>query len=194
MYNSKISILVVLGTLAGGCSPVSIADLPESERNRILANAPKEPIVGAFGITLGEPFDVDQALGRTDFDPDGYYFLPENPYEDFKSYYVIRSPKTGIAAEIHATSEEMPRGECYARHLTLSVIYKKKYKELSTVNHRDFEDYGGFVDDNGGMIMLGCVGFVDYRLTVNYFIAKYARMANEERLQLDVESKSKDGL
>jgi len=81
----------------------------------------KQGIEEAFGITLGQTIDEDYLTyyGKTTTGHLLYSFDPVNPHPSFTTYVLVKTPKTGIVAEIWATGTYKTSDECSAHFRVL---------------------------------------------------------------------------
>jgi len=188
----KLIILVVLSWNLGGCQTASYQE--QHKKFMLERQGSKEYITSAFGISLGSYFDIKNSTGNIIDTSDGYMFDPMDPYEDFSTYYVIRAAKTGIVAKIHAYSDEMSEDACNNKYRTIRSIYNEKYTFMSSRRDDNYNRFSEYMDANAGYLKVGCSGFVNYRLAVEYGNYDLNRIAKDERMAIDKESKDKSGL
>ncbi|MCP5381358.1 MAG: hypothetical protein H6912_03235 [Kordiimonadaceae bacterium] len=192
--NLKTNFITILSLscLIAGCQSAPIEELVRQDL--LKRQGSKEFITTAFGIELGSQFNIDNSRGTVIDEPDGYVFEPTVPYEDFTTYYVIRAPKSGIVSEIHAYSDKMSEDACKNRLRTLQSIYYEKYLYAGEHLDDDYNKYRQYIDADNGYLRLGCTGFVEYRLYVDYGDLDLIKITKDERLAIEKESKDKSGL
>ena len=152
-----------------------------------------EKVVGAFGITLGQIFNLEDAVDREDDDGDNYWFAPDNPYDDFIFYSVARTPITGVVAMITAYSEKMTKNQCEVKRRTLKSILYRKYPYGWDARDDDYNKYTVYGRDPS-YVKVNCEGFGVYRLVADYYDLDIRRILKDERTKLDIDAASKDGL
>jgi len=152
-----------------------------------------EKVQGAFGLKLGQKFEIEDAIDWEQSDGDHYWFEPENPYNDFVFYSVARTPITGVVAMITGYSAKMTKNQCARKERTLRSIFYSKYPyayDIKDNNYNTVTHYGR----DPSFVKVACEGFVEYRLVADYYDLNLNRILKDERMKLNLEAANKDGL
>lgn len=104
---------------------------------------PKAKIESAFGLKLGDKFDITKATKVGEFSDKEkfYHFKPEKPFRSLTEYYVVLTPQSDLIYKIVASGEFEGTGMAT--------------KEGSVISHLLEKKYGAFDKSNFGLTMAG---------------------------------------
>ena len=120
-----------------------------------------EPIIGAFGIALGEPLPAGAILLEAEFSstPGGesHAVIPPISNGDFPKVVVTLDPETRRVSEIDAYSRALTGEACLARRDRLEAAIERKYgTRPSFIMNSHAHNRGSRA------VVLGCHDFFDY--------------------------------
>lgn len=129
------------------------------------------PITGAFGVTLGQVFDVKTAQGviKEHKEPPFYLFMPVSPVKELDTYYIRITPKDDRVYEIWGIQYFETRRECRNVKKRVIEILTKKYGEpLTREKLANFLNPYTKFQSGDNTIVVDCSGFARYKLSVVY--------------------------
>ncbi len=128
-----------------------------------------DPIMGEFGVALGEPFDKDQVIGRralTDSSVSAWQFRPEIPLDIFREYYVVVAPDDNVVLGILARSDRYASmAECRAIMDALGLLIAR-YGQLASAEQPNQEFL--YVNQGGRAVFLRCLQKDDYWMDLQF--------------------------
>ena len=127
----------------------------------------EEPIVGAFGLKLGDVWDGEATKTYEGDYYVGHHFIPESPSDMFAFYFINVTPIKGLIYTIGAGWND---DDCSIQFIALKKLLSKKYGSGEIV-HKDrlLADAKGHEWFQGNRIIeLNCYPFTGYRLILSY--------------------------
>lgn len=156
----------------------------------------EEKVSGAFGIKLGEVFDVSKAIGKSSL-TDGtpmYQFSPKKKFRSFSTYYVLITPKTHKVYSIWGIGNMKNDPSCKKEQALVMAILQKKYgKEERSEIFSSLYDMKN-IDQGNRYVLTKCSGFSDVSLDIRYTDKKLEMLAENERILLESEKVDSSGL
>jgi hypothetical protein len=139
-------------------------------------------IEGAFGVKLGENYDANKGLGKSNLADETslYQFPPIKPYDKCDSYYVLITPETKIIYSILAQGEMESKKTCKREQKVLMEQLTSKYgstKEKTFLSLQDLEK----ITQGDRDVYIECTGSDSTTLRVVYTDHKLGKQAEEER-------------
>lgn len=154
------------------------------------------PITGAFGLKLGQVFNVKKAKGVVEEhnEPPFYLFAPTSPVHELDTYYVRLTPADNRVYEIWGIKYFEKHRECKAVEKKIVEILTKKYGDPVKREKlaKFFNPYTKFqTDDN--TIVVDCNGFTKHKLSVVYTNAKVEKKVEKVDNMFDDNNISGEG-
>lgn len=87
----------------------------------------QEPIVGAFGLKLGDVFERGGSSERTGAQVEAYTFMPKDPLFPFTEYHVTVTPKTKRIVSILARAEKLDPQAAWDFATLFEIALQNKY-------------------------------------------------------------------
>lgn len=156
----------------------------------------EEKIKGAFGMLLGESFDLEESIGKgslTDGTP-MYQFKPKIAFRSFSEYFVLVTPKSHKVYAIWGIGDIKNSATCKKEQKLLMAILKDKYGEnkendlFSSLYDREI------ISQDDRYVMTKCDGYTDVTIEIRYEDKKYAQLAENERIELESKKLDSSGL
>lgn len=156
-----------------------------------------EEITGAFGINLGEKFEMSSAIGESKLE-DGtpiYQFTPKSPYRTLEKYFVLLTPQTRQVYSIWAIGEFSEKAEAIKEQSVLAELLSKKYGQLT--------EPSGFsasikkakrLSVGGRSVLLLVDGFSSANLEIRYYDEALKALAEKERISIEAAKADPSGL
>ena len=93
-------------------------------------------IEGAFGVKLGQKFDISSAIGQIEssYKETAYEFNSSNKFKSFNRYYVYVTPLSHRVFRIYATGDGYTHDECDEEASVVHSLLKDKYKFAQSEN------------------------------------------------------------
>ncbi len=178
---------IVSGTIGGLMMAVFTFSISASTNAETEASPPwVEEITGAFGITLGQTFMPQEAIGKgslTDGTP-MYQFRPKKKFRSFQRYYALITPKTHKVYAIWGIGNMENDPSCEKEQAFVMAILQKKYGKVE--KGRLFSDIEE-IDQGDRYVLTKCSGFSDVTLDIRYKDKKLQEQAEKERIILESE-------
>jgi len=155
----------------------------------------QEPITGGFGLNFGQIFNTEDSdypalRSGKDF---AYVFEPSQPYEKFDTYFAVVTPITHIVYGIGAVGKT-EFSDCKPDMDVLVSILSEKYGQLSDDSSYSI-DPKKQLQKGRKLISVKCnMGFDEATLEIQYKDDSIAKLAEEERIELESKKVNKDGL
>jgi hypothetical protein len=149
------------------------------------------PIIGAFGVKLGDVFSVSNAIYITKTTAGNlmYQFRPSNPYRSFEEYYVLLTPRErriyciwgiGKVADISESKQE--------KDVLVSQLEDKYGKQ------KDTSDDDAALIDQGKRAIKVKLESMSKKIEIQYCDYQLMEIAKSERLELGREKADGKGL
>lgn len=155
-----------------------------------------EKIEGAFGVRLGDVFDLSQALGNRELGEDSpmYGFATEKGFRSFKLYYVVVTPTTHRICCIVGTGSLKDRSTAEKEQAVVLELLKEKYGE--PFSNRIFRSLGNIATITQGQryIVTKITGLEHVSIEIRYCDKELMDLAEKERLAAEVEKVDKTAL
>jgi len=163
-----------------------------------LAQDKTEKIEGAFGLKLGDTFDI-KTLGAKAIPSSGgslmYNFTPTNPMRSFTRYGVVLTPKTHRIAGITAMGDYDDKAGAQKEQAVVLALLTKKYGAQDKAQIEDQLDSNKRIVQGKRMIMMFIdAGVNKARLTISYADETLFNLAEKERIELESRKLDSSGL
>jgi len=167
-----------------------------------------QKIEGAFGYKLGEVFDPypsgDKsnpfawnfsilAIGTLSDGTAIYKIFSEKPFRSFTKYFIQVTPKTNKIYTIRADGPVKNIAIGKKEQAVLMAILQKKY---GSSTKKDFIDslYNRETINQGNRYLLSKVSGIDIEISLHYYDKELQKLAEKERIELEVENIDDSGL
>jgi hypothetical protein len=176
---------------------VEAASEPKAETKVEAVQKPAqfEPIEGAFGIKLGDKFDVASAetIGKLTDGTPLYAFTPANPFRSFTRYSVQVTPVSHRVCAVWADGKFNESDEAKKeRDLVLKLLVGKYGPEAK--NRITFSDVKRIQSGDRYVMLSTPVVFGGGKLEVRYVDEALEKQAEKERLDAEVKKVNASGL
>ena len=150
----------------------------------------EEKIQGAFGIKLGQVFELSNAVGQNSL-TDGtpmYEFSPEKRFRSFSRYYVLITPRSHKVYSIWGIGNQENDPSCKKEQALIMAILQRKYGKIEEdkISSSLFDIKQ--IDQGGRYIITKCSGFSNVTIDIRYKDKGLAALAENERIQIESES------
>ncbi len=149
-----------------------------------------EKIKGAFDMTLGQTFDPEESTGKSEL-TDGtpmYAFSTPKGFRSFSRYYVLITPKTHKVYAIWGIGDIENTPKCKKEQIVIMELLKEKYgEEEDNLGLMASLSDAKFIYQGDRSIMTKCTGFMDVSIEIRYKDKRYEKLAEEERISMEVE-------
>lgn len=155
-----------------------------------------EPLIGAFGVRLGQTFSPDEAIGSgelTDKTP-MYEFAPASPFRSFKRYYVLITPKTHKVYSIWAIGSVESVAEGKKEQAVVMKLLQDKYGPSERQGMIDALGDVVRIDKGDRYVLTKLTGFVDVSIDLRYYDRSLEKLAEPERLEIESRKVDASGL
>lgn len=149
----------------------------------------EEKITSAFGLNLGEEFDITSSIGESSL-TDGtplYLFEARKKFRSFANYYVMVTPKTRKIYSIWGIGQIENKPSCKKEQALVMAILQKKYgkpeKGGLTSSFRDIKS----IDQGNRSVLTKCTGYSDVTIEVRYTDKRLEDVAENERILIESE-------
>jgi len=149
----------------------------------------EEKITSAFGLKLGDNFDITSSIGESSL-TDGtplYLFEASKKFRSFANYYVMVTPKTRKIYSIWGIGQIDNTPSCKKEQALVMAILQKKYgkpeKGGLTSSFRDIKN----IDQGNRNVLTKCTGFSDVSIEIRYTDTKLKDAAENERIIIESE-------
>ncbi len=167
----------------------------------------QQPIEGAFGVKLGDIFDLNNSIGQYTMPDDliMYEFTPTNPFHWFDHYYVMVTPQTqvihsiwGIGSVRHIDYceeeaaliyealqkryEKKGQAERTAKKIILEILHDR-YGDTERETLTDGTDTPMRTEQKQRGVLVGCTEAGT--LEIRYYDRRLDRQARREKLELE---------
>jgi len=137
-------------------------------------------IDGAFGLKLGDKFDLSKSIGRATNNgvETLYEFKPKSPYPYFSKYYVEITPKTSL---IHSIITLGPKGDIEKAEHEMEIVFKALTEKYGAGDGGGQERY--IIQDRRGVILK--LEIIQRCLSLAYVDNDLTKQAQSERSELE---------
>jgi hypothetical protein len=149
----------------------------------------EEKITSAFGLSLGDKFDINSSIGESAL-TDGtplYLFEANKKFRSFANHYVMLTPKTHKVYAIWGIGQIENTPSCKKEQALVMAILQKKYgkpeKGGLTASFRDIKS----IDQGNRSVLTKCSGYSDVTIEVRYTDKKLKDAAENERIIIESE-------
>lgn len=160
------------------------------------ASYAEDPINGAFGVKLGQSFNIQKSIGKgslTDGTP-MYKISPEKKFRTFSDYYVLITPKTNKIYSIWGIGNAGNDPSCKKEQALVMAILQKKYGKKNSEDA--FSSIYDIKQINQGnrSVLTKCSGYVDVTIDIRYTDSKLEKQAENERIEIESDKLDSSGL
>lgn len=156
----------------------------------------EEKIQGAFGIQLGQVFDLSSKIGTAEL-TDGtpmYMFEPKKKFRSLSQYFVMITPKTNKVHTIWAQGDMENNSLCQKEQALVMAILQKKYGKIAKDKPFSVMYDVKEIDQGEKKVFTKCTGFSDVNLSIRYKDKKLEQLAENERILIESERVDASGL
>lgn len=160
------------------------------------AASAQEKIESAFGLKLGDVFDISQATGKTQTKGGNpiYDFKPKNPVSGLTIYRVMVTPTTHKICLIGATGSAATTSEAKAKQAVIMSLLNKKYGESAPPKIGDAFSDSKRITQGTRVVETNVSGILEAMLTLTYCDAELATLAEKERIAIEAAKTDAGGL
>jgi len=170
--------------------------LPEQPENEAKDSG---KIVGAFGLRLGQRFDLKYATG-TSKSPDtvsvngatihiertNYNFRPKVPLPGFDFYQVETTPRSNLVCSISTTKIEFhPFGAAFNEHDNVLKVLEQKYGKATLTSYPEVEYHTIRQDKREVLVTFGLSTNSGPSLTITYQDTALYQRAKQEQMEIE---------
>jgi hypothetical protein len=143
-------------------------------------------IGGAFGMKLGEVFNPADAAGgpSTAGNDATYEFSPRIPYQAFRRYYVLVTPKTHRIYCIGATGDFKNVAAAKKEQVVLFRLLQQKYGGDQETGPADASNDAKRINRGNRSVAIKVDGLFGVAMEIEYFDKPLAEAAEKERIEL----------
>jgi len=150
----------------------------------------EEKITTAFGLNLGDKFDINSSIGESSL-TDGtplYLFETNKKFRSFASHFVMLTPKTQRIYAIWGIGQVENTPSCKKEQALIMAILQKKYGKLKNGGLTSSFQYIKSIDRGNRNVLTKCSGFSNVTLEVRYTDKKLKVVAENERILIESEN------